>query len=129
MLGALLGVVLLLSAACETQPRPPTPRGTVAVKLLSEKKVSELTISDEYMLVVTLPPSDAGHRWEISFHDFRYLQLLRDIHPPADPHAGATVTFMTRTPGRTRLRFVLLPLQASRSVDPIDQQELILTIQ
>ena len=126
--GALLWCVLT-GAGCETRVPVRRPTGTTAITLTAENKVTNHRLRPNHLLALTLPPAPMNHRWIISFHDTRYLKLMTDVLPPANPHEGATVSFHALLPGRTRLRFVLLPLTDRRVVDPADQQELLLTIE
>lgn len=127
----LVGALLAASAGsgCASKKPDLTPTGTAAVKLDADHKVSAFTVKQLNLVVLTLPPADGEHRWAISFHDTRYLKLMSEIQAPASPDAGATVSFLALKTGRTRLRFLLLPTTKARSVQPIDQQEFVLTIE
>jgi hypothetical protein len=119
----------LAGAGCASRPAPLTPRGTATVKLDAKQKRSTFTVRNQHLLVVTLPPTEPTHHWTITYHDTRFLKLMSDVQPPPQPTEGANASFLALNPGRTRLRFVLLPSTNHRTVDPIDQQELILIIQ
>lgn len=116
------------TGGCVSHPPELVPSGTATVKLDREHKVSAFAVKRLNLLVLTLPPTDAEHRWAISFHDTRYLKQMSEIQPAAPPDSGVSISFLALTPGRTRLRFLLLPIRKARSVDPIDQQEFVLTI-
>lgn len=77
---------------------------------------------------LTLPAVPAGLAWQISFHDARYLKQVQPLTPGA-AGTGATVSFITLNAGRTRVRFLLLPTAAGREASPVDQQEIVMTIQ
>ena len=126
--GALLWCVLT-GAGCETRVPTRQPTGTTAITLGAEHKVTNHRVKPNHLLRLTLPPAPLTHRWIIASHDTRYLKLMSDILPAANPHEGASVSFHALLPGRTRLRFVLLPLTDRRVVEPADQQELLLTIE
>lgn len=128
---ALAGALLCgeLATGCKTAPPDIKPSGEMKVQLEVENKTSTFAVKRLHLLEVTLPPIRPEYHWTISFHDTRYLKLVHEIKAPVNPADGATVAFIVLGTGRTRLRFVLLPSNGARSVEPIDQQELILTIE
>jgi hypothetical protein len=105
-----------------------TPTRTIPVSLESEKKLNEVTVSLQNLVVITLPAAGPGYTWQISFHDPRFLKQMSELKPLA-PNTPATVQFLTLHGGRTHLRFLLLPPHAGRDARPVDQQEVVLTIQ
>src|SRR3954466_9369230 len=48
-----------------------TPTRTIPVSLESEKKLTEVTVSLQNLIVITLPAAEPGCTWQISFHDPR----------------------------------------------------------
>ena len=120
----LLGA-LLAATACTTHPDV-KPTGTVPIVLAGDKKAAEVTAKLQNLLVITMPATDPGHVWQISFHDPRFLKQMTGL--TATGGATATVSFLAVHGGRTRLRFVLLPSSVLRNASPIDQQEIVLTI-
>lgn len=101
---------------------------TMAVTMEAETKTRTIEVKPMTQLDLTLPTVDAGFVWQISFHDARYL---KQVQPPTPGAAGvgSTVSFITLNPGRTRVRFLLLPKSAGREASPVDQQEIVMTIQ
>lgn len=105
-----------------------TPTRTIPVTLESDKKINEVTVSLQNLVVITLPAAEPGCTWQISFHDPRSLKQMSELKSPT-ANAPATVRFLTLHVGRTHLRFLLMPPHAGRDARPRDQQELVLTIQ
>jgi hypothetical protein len=105
-----------------------TPTRTIPMTLDRDKKVNEATISLQNLVAITLPHADPGYTWQISFHDPRLLKQMSELKPLA-ANAPATVQFLTIHTGRTHVRFLLLPPNAGRDARPVDQQEVVLTIQ
>jgi hypothetical protein len=123
-------VVLTIVAlsSCGTTPQRTEPKGVVTIALDAAKKPTEATAKFDYLITIVLPPPGVeGTVWQISFHDSRYLQQVTDITPAAD--RSAQISFRTKQPGRTRVRFVLVPSTTDRAVAAVDSQELILVIQ
>ncbi len=118
----------LALAGCASQPVEIKPIGTVAVALNPAKKTGTITIRLANLVAFTLPPAEPNLKWEISFHDTRYLRQQTEFLPPQAEGEGATVSFLALATGSTRLRFVLVPVTAARSVKPVDQQEIRVTI-
>ena len=114
---------------CATSTSPPKPNKTVAVQLDASKKSWAFNARVLNLLTITLPPAAANHLWQISFHDPRYLKQMSEIKSPANTEAGTTISFLVLNTGRTRLRFVLVPPNSDGAVTPIDQQEIIFTVQ
>ena len=127
-----LALVMLACAAgvtsCETPSGVIKPRGTVSVSLDGVKKRGSITVALANLLAITMPPVKPGLVWQISYHDPRYLKQHSNFTAPTSPETGSTVSFVALVPGATRLRFLLVPADAGRSVDPVDQQEIIVTI-
>ncbi len=123
-----LAFILFGHAGCRTTTAVVKPKGTVAVTLEAAKKSTSINATVANLVVVTLPPIDPGQAWQISYHDPRFLKQVREIQAGASPDAGPTVSFLALNQGRTRLRFVLLPSATARVADPIDHQELIVTL-
>ena len=118
----------LISTACTSHPEL-KPTGTVPITLAGEKKSSTANAYLQNVVVITLPRADPGCTWQISFHDPRFLKQLSALKAPPGGETGPTVSFMTLHNGRTTLRFLLLPPNAGRDAAPVDQQELLLTIE
>lgn len=125
---ALLIAGLLGAFGCTSKP-PIVPTGTVAVTLTPAEPFASEKAAFHSLLVVTLPPAPPDHRWQIAFHDTRFLQQRTPLEAAANASTGATVSFLVVNRGRTRLRFLLVPDDNRRSVDPIGQQNLVLTIE
>ncbi len=124
----LLLLALLCGGGCAFGPAAVKPRGSSAIVLDTEEKSTAVEVKYEYLVKVTLPPIDPGLVWQIAFHDPRYLKQMHEIRPGEGPGAGATVTFLAISMGRSRLHFLLLPRAGAREADPIDRRELVLTI-
>lgn len=105
-----------------------TPTRTIPVTLDRDKKNNELTVSPLNLVVITLPNAEPGHTWQISFHDPRLVKQMSELKPLA-ANAPATVQFLTLHGGRTHIRFLLMPPHVGRDARPVDQQEVVLTIQ
>jgi len=119
-------VAVLLLTGCGT-PAIKASR-TLAVTIEAEPKTRSLEVKPMTQIDLTLPVVEAGFAWQISFHDARYLKQVQLLKTGA-AGAGATVSFITLNPGRTRVRFLLLPQSTGREASPADQQEIVLTIQ
>jgi len=126
------GLVLLAAglafAGCNTGPKRIQPTGEVAANLTAEKKSTELEASAGNRIKITFPPTAAGHAWQISFHDTRYLKQMSEIQPGPAPDTGPSISFLALARGRTRLRFMLLPATRERTAAPVDHQEVVLSI-
>lgn len=125
-------VVAFGLSACSSRTEVVTPRGDVSVTLDASAKRTTHTVEVANRVHVTLPPADATHGWQISYHDARFLKQVTEVTPPKTPEGSATITFLAIKPtaGRTtRVRFVLLPVGAAREATPIDGHDLVLTIQ
>lgn len=125
----LVAGVLALGACATGQQSDVKFVGTVKVTLETEKKSTEVSIRALNRIEVTLPAAPAGFGWQISFHDSRYLKQLSEVKPTILGGAGDLITFVAINRGKSRLRFLLAPLGNEREARPIDQQELVLTIQ
>lgn len=126
---ALLCTAFILSG-CGSRVNTVTPQGESAVTLDADSKRTTHTAKYANRITVTLPPADlATHRWEISFHDARFLKQLTEFQPPKSPDAGASIGFLATRTGTTRIRFVLLPSGNAREATPIDGRDLVLTIE
>ncbi len=101
---------------------------TMAVTMEAETKTRTIDLKPMTQLDLTLPAVEAGFVWQISFHDARYLQQVQPLTAGATG-VGSTISFITVRVGRTRVRFLLLPMSAGREASPIDQQEIVMTIQ
>ncbi|MSU51764.1 MAG: hypothetical protein EXS37_22185 [Opitutus sp.] len=123
-----MSVCILVLVACSSGPAI-TPKGTVKVVLDAEKKSTALAVKTHNLIAITFPPAAAGFGWQISYHDSRYLKQMTDIKPATVAGEGATISFLALNIGRSRLRFLLAPLGTDRESKPIDQQELVLTMQ
>jgi hypothetical protein len=125
---AALTAALVLSG-CYTRIKKVEPTGDSPVTLKANSKRTEHTAKLGHRVTITLPVDRPAHVWTISYHDMRYLQQLTEITPLKNGSSGATVSFVTARPGKTRLRFVLVPANAGREVTPIDAHDLELTIE
>ncbi len=119
-------VAVMVLTGCGTPALKATR--TMAVTVEAEPKTRPLEVKPLTQIDLTLPPVDEGLIWQISFHDGRYLQQVRAL-TAGTGGAGATVSFITLNSGRTRLRFLLLPKSDGRVVAPVDQQEIVMSIQ
>lgn len=123
-------VALVLAAACSTRPPEIKAQGSVPIALSAEQKTTSASVKLFNEIVLTLPPPKApGYVWQIAFHDVRFLKQTTDIRLAATNGAGPTISFIAKNPGRTRLRFVLVPEGPARETRPVDQQDIILTIE
>ena len=114
---------------CATRAPEIKAQGSLQVALSAEKKSTAASAQLFNLVTLTLPPPQArGYHWQISFHDARYLKQTTEIMPAGAAGAGPTISFIAVKPGRTRVRFMLVPVNSNRVVDPLDQQELVLTI-
>ena len=104
------------------------PSGEVAVPLDATKKRGSVRVQLANLITFTMPPAAPGFGWEIAFHDPRFLKQRTEILPPKVAGEGSTVAFLATNVGATRLRFVLVPVSTDRSVLPIDQQDIAVTI-
>jgi len=117
-------------AGCLTGNPTLKPQGLVTVTLAADKKAAVVNAKPYNEIVITLPtPREPGYRWEIAFHDVRILKQTTEILPPGESRTGPTVSFIARIPGRTRLRFMLVPDNHARVVDPIDKYDVTLEIE
>lgn len=119
-------VAVLWVTACGT-PAIKASR-TMAVVMEAETKTRTIEVKPMTQLDLTLPVVDAAFQWQISFHDARYLKQVEPLKAGA-AGVGSTVSFITLNAGRTRVRFLLLPKSAGRESSPVDQQEIVMTIQ
>ena len=101
---------------------------TMAVTIEAEAKTRTIDVKPMTQIDLTLPAVDPGFTWQISFHDARFLKQVQLLKPGAAGE-GATVSFITLNAGRTRVRFLLLPKSDGRESAPVDQQEIVMTIQ
>jgi hypothetical protein len=123
-------LLCLAAVGCTTRPPELKPKGTASITLNEETKSTNATVQLLNFVTITLPaPKAEGYLWQISFLDVRYLKQTTEILPGAKSDAGPTVSFIARNPGRTRVRFLLLPPMTNRGVAPVDQQEVVFTIQ
>lgn len=123
-----LACCLFALVACSSAPKLKV-EGTVPVVLTGEKKTVSFAAEVRNEIVITLPPpKEPGYRWEISFHDVRYLKQASPIVAAAAPDTGPSIKFIALMSGRTRLRFALVPDTNERVVKPLDQQDLVITI-
>ena len=127
-----LGLIIVAGLAgitgCESSNGALKFSGSVAVSLEAAEKRGRVTARLANLVAITLPPAPPGFEWQLAFHDTRYLKQHTGILLPQNPSEGSTVSFVAVTTGSTRLRFLLLPVTPGRAVDPLDQQELIVTI-
>lgn len=127
-LQSIAGAAGLVLAACTSAPPRIESHGTTPVVLTESQKSTTLTVELHHTVKVVLPPPrEPGLAWQISFHDARFLQQQNEITATSD--APPSVSFLAVREGRTRLRFVLLPATPARAVDPVDHQEVVLTIE
>ncbi len=127
-----VAIALLLFAGCAMGGKALKPVRTVAVTIEPENKTRSIDVQPLTQVDITLPPTVGEQVWQIAFHDARYLKQVSEIVPAKVPGGGATVSFVTINPGRgirTRLRFLLLPRSGAREVAPMDEQELVLSVQ
>lgn len=124
---AFFSVVAVLGVAGCGTPAIKATR-TMAVTMETETKTRTIDVKPLTQIDLTLPAVDANFVWQISFHDARYLQQVQPLKPGA-AGAGTTVSFIALSAGRTRVRFLLLPKSAGREASPVDQQEIVMTIQ
>lgn len=123
-----LGFIL---SGCTSRPPEIKPNKTVPVMLEAGKKLTTVEVGIQNLITLTLPPAEPGQAWQIAFHDPGYLKQTTEIKPAVMAGGGATVSFVVLRIGigRTRLRFLLVPLAGGREARPVDQLEIILSIQ
>ena len=115
-------------AGCTSAPAL-KPRGTIPVQVEGEQKSVSVTARVEHVVAITLPPAGVGQRWDLVFHDSRFLKQLSELEPAPSADGRPGVTFFVLRTGRTRIRFALLPATATRVATPVDQREIVLTIE
>lgn len=126
---ALAALLSLFAAGCETQKIPP-PTSTASATLDPSVRKTSLTTRLGTDLKLELPPPKRpGHVWTIMQNDTRYLRPLTEISPPAPDTGLSTVHFHAMTTGRTALRFIAIPLGASKEATPGDNYDVVVTIQ
>lgn len=126
---ALLCSVLVLSGCASRAPRL-KPEGKVVETLDPAKKSANVEAKVLNEIVLTLPtPKAPGYRWDISFQDARFLKQMTEVLPAGEDRTGPTITFAAIFPGRTRLRFVLVPDTHARAVDPVDVYDIVVDIE
>lgn len=121
----LFAAALLFGGGCATGPAI-KPEGQVAITLDGVKKAGALSMRVANLLALTLPPGREGHVWQIAFHNTSVLKLMSPIQVGAD--GRSRVSFMAIRGGGTRLKFLLLPANAGATAEPVDQQDIQLSI-
>ncbi len=122
---SLIATVLLVGGGCASGPAI-KPEGQVAITLDGAKKAGALSMRVANLLVLTLPPGRDGHAWQIAFHNTTMLKLMS---PPQIGADGRTrVSFLALRGGGTRLKFLLVPANAAATAEPVDQQDIQLSI-
>jgi hypothetical protein len=122
---ALGGVVVF--GGCESAAVK--PGGTVPLVVSSGEKTESVSVPLTHLLVLTLPPTPAGHSWQIAYHDMRYLKQQIDARPARRAGEGPSFAFLAQGLGTTRLHFLLLPDAGAGGLDPVDQREIRVRIQ
>jgi hypothetical protein len=126
---AVLGLALALGGCASRAPEL-KPEGRVVATLDPTKKSANVEAKAYNEIVLTLPnPKEPGYRWDISFQDARFLKQTTEVLPAGDGREGPTITFVARAPGRTRLRFVLVPDTRARAVNPVDVYDIVVDIE
>ena len=129
ILRALVSIVALILVGCETQSEKAAPPAAKTIKPQGDQKIVQERARVHTPVTITLPPARDGHAWQISSADTRYLSQTSEFKAGTSAEEGASISFLTRRSGRTRVLFVLVPVADRRSADPVDQLELILTIE
>ncbi len=116
---------LLVGGGCASGPAI-KPEGQVASTLDGVKKAGALSMRIANVLALTLPPGREGYVWQIAFHNTSVLKLMS---PPQIGADGRTrVSFLALRGGGTRLKFLLVPANAAATAEPVDQQDIQLSI-
>lgn len=130
MNGRLVLVACALLAGCASSPSIIVPKGEASVVVDPAQKQTNTTLKMLHRITITLPPAQpSGHEWQIAQHDSRYLQQATEILPSEAPGAGPQISFIAVRPGRTRLRFALVPATTARTVEPVDLREVVVAIE
>ena len=118
----------LAGAGCASNPElKATTEATVVLD--GVKKKGALTVDLLTEVRIQLPPVEtAGYSWQLFSADFRYLKQLSEVTAEGSPPV-AKVKFLSVRTGRTLLRFLLVKATDSKETDPIDSQEILLTIE
>ena len=122
-------VLALLLNGCATDSEKAAPPPAKVIKLHGDEKIVQERVRVSTSVTVTLPPAQAGLAWQISYTDTRYLPQTSEFRASTSAQEGPSISFLTRRSGRTRVLFVLVPTADRRTADPVDQLELILTIE
>ncbi len=123
---AVLALLLVLSG-CTTSNKIVT-QGDATVMFKPQSKRTEQSVELNNRVTVILPPTDPTHVWQIAFHDTRFLPQLSAPTPSKEPGGGISIAFFASRPGTTRLRFVLVPVNAGREAIPTDAHDVVLTV-
>ncbi len=121
----LFTAALLAGGGCASGPEF-KPEGQVAITLDGVKKAGALSMRVANLLVLTLPPGREGHIWQIAFHNTSVLKLMSPLQ--AGPDGLSRVSFLALRGGVTRLKFLLVPAVSGATAEPVDQQDIQLSI-
>ncbi len=116
-------------AGCVSDGGKLTPTGDAQVTVNMTAKRTSAGVKLANRVIVTLPPSMPTQIWKIIQADERFLQILSDTKPVTNGGESATAVFLAIRPGITRLRFVLVPVDAVREAVPADFHEITLKIE
>ena len=125
----LIIIVAVFAASCATPPKP-GPTGSVAIVVAPASKQTTANASVGNLVAITLPSTARpGYEWQIALHDTRFLRLAPELQPAEANAARPSFSFVAQTPGRARLRFVLLPANPGYATDSIDVRDIVLVIE
>jgi hypothetical protein len=123
-------VAALLPAACQNQVEQRKPSGTTTVLIGPADVRTVAAVPFGHEVRITLPPpSDENHIWQISAHNWRFLQQLTDLAPTASVDRMWRVSFLAVKSGTTRVQFVLVPTTVAGTTVLADRREIVLTIE
>jgi hypothetical protein len=101
--------IAVMLFGCDTEPNR-VPRSTQTVDLSYEHASEDVAMDVVTAIKVVLPPGPAaasGDVWEIASNNNKVLLQTSPLR--GDPASVSTVTFYALKPGRSVLRFVLVP--------------------
>jgi predicted secreted protein len=127
-----LALLLLLAGPLLAAERA-APRELITHEAADMKTAAAVRTGDQ--LKIVLPAKgDVGYAWQIIANDPRYLKPQGDVKPAADPKAAAggavpwAITFTAQRPGRSTVRFIYAPANATGEVTPTDTREIVVTV-
>jgi hypothetical protein len=128
-LSALLVALSCIGAGCATTTPAlvPTGKATVTVDPAARPTRAKAQVMNEVIVVVP-PPVRAGYVWQITQHNSDTLRQLTPL-TAMEPSGESIVSFLALRSSRTRILFALVPPTEKAEMDPVDVQEIDLTIE